>query len=99
MSRIVVIGATGHVGTYLIPRLVRAGHEVVAVSRGESEPYSPAPEWRAQAESAVVHLTSCCPAAPRRLEIACDLLFDRAPRHRAYYVFMKKITIGKRGNR
>jgi len=27
VSRIVVI-ATGHVGSYLIPRLVRAGHEV-----------------------------------------------------------------------
>ena len=46
MSRVVVIGATGHVGTYLVPRLVRAGHEVVAVSRGEREPYTPAPEWR-----------------------------------------------------
>jgi nucleoside-diphosphate-sugar epimerase len=46
MSRIVVIGATGHVGSYLIPRLVRAGHEVVALSRGEREPYVAAAEWR-----------------------------------------------------
>ena len=46
MSRIVVIGATGHVGTYLVPRLVRAGHEVVALSRGAREPYLPAAEWR-----------------------------------------------------
>ena len=46
MSRVVVLGATGHVGTYLVPRLVRAGHEVVAVSRGEREPYHPSPEWR-----------------------------------------------------
>ncbi len=46
MSRIVVIGATGHVGTYLIPRLVRGGHEVVALSRGARDPYLPAPEWR-----------------------------------------------------
>jgi nucleoside-diphosphate-sugar epimerase len=45
MSRIVVIGATGHVGTYLVPRLVRAGHQVVALSRGAREPYLPAPEW------------------------------------------------------
>jgi nucleoside-diphosphate-sugar epimerase len=45
MSRIAVIGATGHVGTYLVPRLVRAGHEVIALSRGEREPYTPAPEW------------------------------------------------------
>jgi nucleoside-diphosphate-sugar epimerase len=47
MSRVVVIGATGHVGTYLVPRLVRSGHEVVALSRGRREPYRPAPEWRA----------------------------------------------------
>jgi nucleoside-diphosphate-sugar epimerase len=47
VSRVVVLGATGHVGTYLVPRLVRAGHEVVAVSRGEREPYHPSPEWRA----------------------------------------------------
>jgi nucleoside-diphosphate-sugar epimerase len=47
MSRIVVIGATGHVGSYLVPRLIRAGHQVVALSRGEREPYVPAPEWRA----------------------------------------------------
>lgn len=46
MGRIVVIGATGHVGTYLVPRLVRGGHEVVALSRGTREPYVPAPEWR-----------------------------------------------------
>jgi nucleoside-diphosphate-sugar epimerase len=43
---VVVIGATGHIGTYLVPRLVRAGHEVVALSRGEREPYHEAVEWR-----------------------------------------------------
>jgi nucleoside-diphosphate-sugar epimerase len=42
----VVIGATGHIGSYLVPRLVRAGHEVLAVSRGEREPYHEAVEWR-----------------------------------------------------
>lgn len=45
MSRIAVIGATGHIGSYLIPRLVRAGHDVVAVSRGHREPYHRAAEW------------------------------------------------------
>ncbi|GAA1314517.1 NAD-dependent epimerase/dehydratase family protein [Pseudonocardia xinjiangensis] len=45
MSRVVVVGATGHIGTYLVPRLVRAGHQVVALSRGTREPYHPAPEW------------------------------------------------------
>jgi nucleoside-diphosphate-sugar epimerase len=46
MTRVVVIGATGHIGSYLVPRLVRAGHEVIALSRGTREPYQPAPEWR-----------------------------------------------------
>ncbi len=45
MSRVVVIGATGHIGTYLVPRLVRGGHEVIALSRGQRDPYHPAPEW------------------------------------------------------
>ena len=45
MSRVVGIGATGHGGTYLVPRLVRGGHEVIAMSRGTREPYHPAPEW------------------------------------------------------
>jgi nucleoside-diphosphate-sugar epimerase len=53
MRRVVVIGATGHVGTYLIPRLVRAGHKVIALSRGEREPYSPAAEWSAVERIAV----------------------------------------------
>lgn len=43
--RVVVIGATGHVGTYLIPRLVAAGHDVVAISRGEHQPYRADPAW------------------------------------------------------
>src|SRR6516165_8272172 len=47
MSRIVVIGATGHIGTYLVPRLVDGGHEVIAVSRGTRGPYHASPQWDA----------------------------------------------------
>jgi nucleoside-diphosphate-sugar epimerase len=46
MSKIVVIGATGHIGTYLIPRLVMAGHDVTAISRGVARPYQQSPVWR-----------------------------------------------------
>lgn len=42
---IVVIGATGHIGTFLVPRLVRAGHRVTVVTRGTSSPYADSPEW------------------------------------------------------
>ncbi|GGC81634.1 hypothetical protein GCM10011512_05440 [Tersicoccus solisilvae] len=43
--RIAVIGGTGHIGTFLVPRLVRAGHDVVSLSRGSRAPYADAPEW------------------------------------------------------
>jgi nucleoside-diphosphate-sugar epimerase len=47
MSRVIVIGGSGHVGTYLIPRLVEAGHQVVNVSRGKRSAYSAHAAWNA----------------------------------------------------
>lgn len=44
--RTVVIGGSGHIGTYLVPRLVAAGHDVTVVSRGERAPYTPHKAWR-----------------------------------------------------
>ena len=43
--RTVVIGGTGHIGTYLVPELVRLGHEVVVLSRGERSPYQANGAW------------------------------------------------------
>ncbi|MBB2687513.1 UNVERIFIED_ORG: nucleoside-diphosphate-sugar epimerase [Rhizobium etli] len=43
--RVLVIGATGHVGTYLVPRLVEAGHDVVTISRGAAKPYMENRAW------------------------------------------------------
>ncbi len=42
----VVIGATGHIGTSLVPRLVQAGHEVVCLSRGQRAPYEDRGIWK-----------------------------------------------------
>ena len=44
--KIVIIGGTGHVGTYLVPRLVMAGHEVIVVSRQKREPYFYHSAWK-----------------------------------------------------
>jgi nucleoside-diphosphate-sugar epimerase len=44
--RVVVIGGSGHVGTFLVPRLVEAGHGVVSISRGLREPYQVHPAWQ-----------------------------------------------------
>ena len=44
--RTVVIGGTGHIGSYLVPRLVEAGHQVSVVSRGLRGPYREHGAWR-----------------------------------------------------
>jgi len=43
--RIVVIGGSGHIGSYLSPRLVEAGHAVICVSRGLRRPYQEHNAW------------------------------------------------------
>ncbi len=46
MKTAVVIGASGHVGSYAVPQLVRDGYKVIAVSRGLAVPYTgDLPEW------------------------------------------------------
>jgi nucleoside-diphosphate-sugar epimerase len=43
--RVVVIGGSGHIGTYLIPMLVEKGHKVINISRGQRQPYLPNSAW------------------------------------------------------
>jgi nucleoside-diphosphate-sugar epimerase len=43
---IVVIGGTGHIGTFLIPRLIEAGHQVTVVSRQKRNPYQTHEAWQ-----------------------------------------------------
>lgn len=43
--RTVVIGGTGHIGSYLVPRLVERGHDVVSISRGQRDPYRVHGAW------------------------------------------------------
>lgn len=53
MARIVVIGGSGHVGTYLLPALIQLGHEVVNVSRGSASPYRQHAAWKAIEQVAI----------------------------------------------
>lgn len=46
VMRVVVIGGTGHIGTYLVPSLVKAGHDTVVISRGSRRAYRNDPAWR-----------------------------------------------------
>jgi nucleoside-diphosphate-sugar epimerase len=45
MAKVVIIGGAGHVGTYLVPRLVAAGHEVINITRGLAQPYQAHAAW------------------------------------------------------
>lgn len=42
--RVIVIGATGHVGSYRFHPLVSAGHQVIFISRGKGQPYHHDPD-------------------------------------------------------
>ena len=44
--RVVIIGGSGHIGTYLVPMLVESGYEVVNITRGQSKPYLPHTAWQ-----------------------------------------------------
>jgi len=44
--RVVIIGGSGQIGSYLTPRLVEAGHSVVCVSRGLRQPYVAQAAWK-----------------------------------------------------
>ncbi|MEG9434877.1 NAD-dependent epimerase/dehydratase family protein [Edaphobacter sp. HDX4] len=44
--RVVIIGGTGHIGSYLTPRLAEAGHTVICICRGLKEPYRSHSAWQ-----------------------------------------------------
>ena len=43
--RVVIIGGSGHIGSYLTPRLVEGGHSVLCVTRGQMKPYVSHAAW------------------------------------------------------
>ncbi len=51
--RIIVIGGTGHIGTYLVPRLVASGHDVTVLSRQRRTPYQPSGAWASVRQIAI----------------------------------------------
>jgi nucleoside-diphosphate-sugar epimerase len=55
--RVVIIGGSGHIGSYLTPRLVNCGHTVVSVSRRKLRPYVEHGAWQ-KVEHAVFDRTA-----------------------------------------
>ncbi len=78
MARIVVIGGSGHVGTYLVPALVGRGHEVINVSRGQARPYRAHAAW-ARVKTVIVDRMAEDETgrfAPRIAALAPDIVID-----------------------
>lgn len=75
MRRAAVIGATGHIGTFLVPMLVKAGYAVTAVSRGRAEPYEHDRAWE-QAERLVADREAEADFAHRIAELDAEVVID-----------------------
>jgi len=68
MTVCIVFGASGAIGRFLVPRLLAAGHDVIAVSRESRTSHSPNLRW------IVGDLPGCVPALPR-----ADRIFSLGP--------------------
>lgn len=44
--KVVIIGGSGHIGSYLVPKLVKAGYEVINITRGKSHFYLQDNSWK-----------------------------------------------------
>jgi len=76
--RVVVIGGTGHIGSYLVPRLVELGFELVSVSRQQREPYHTHGAWR-RVQQVVIDRAEVEAAGEFGLQIAAlkpDIVID-----------------------
>ena len=72
--RICVIGGNGQIGNYLLPRLVKAGHEVISVSRHPAVWFRDCPEF---AEVREVHLTRGTPEFEEGIAaLGADVVID-----------------------
>jgi nucleoside-diphosphate-sugar epimerase len=78
MSRVIVIGGSGHIGAYLIPALVERRHDVVNVSRGRSRKYRPHPAWRSVEQVTIDRTTEERSGrfAPRMVDLRPDIVVD-----------------------
>lgn len=79
IMKILITGSTGHIGSFLVPRLVDAGHEVLAVARHPQPKY---PFAKAQWDKVQWVVADCREEessgcwAGRLAEIKCDAVVD-----------------------
>ena len=72
--RIAVIGGNGQIGNYLLPMLVKQGHEVISISRSAKGFFRDCPEFDVVQE---IHLTRGTEGFEEKIaELCCDVVVD-----------------------
>ena len=87
--RVLVVGGTGHIGSYLVPRLVMGGHEVLVVARNPQPQYTdpriawPKVEW-VVADRRAEEAQGAWKARMEGIEVnvVCDLICYTPEQHR-----------------
>ncbi len=75
MPKAIVLGATGHIGSYMTPALVKEGYDVVAVSRGNRLPYtSYRQEWNHVRRVSATREEAIQTLIDKETDLVCDLL-------------------------
>lgn len=90
--KILVIGATGHVGSYLVERLAEEGHEIFAVTRGNRKSYGNGDLWEGVHSLRMTRAELCESGVIEQIkpDAVCDLI--------AYHIDEVKSLLGKIGN-
>ena len=73
--KVVVIGGTGHIGTFLIPMLVNAGYETIYITRGKRQPYVDDPASK-KAQKVIMDRNSDKDFVQKVIEMNPDVIVD-----------------------
>ena len=73
--KVVVLGGTGHIGTFLVPMLVKANYEVVSVTRSKSKPYIEDDVWT-QVKSVFMDRTKDADFLQKLAAMTPDIIID-----------------------
>ena len=77
MIKTVVIGGSGHIGTYLVPKLIRAGHHVINITRGQRKPYREDVSWKKVEQIILDREKETAGAFERKIaELNADIVID-----------------------
>ncbi|NLR31556.1 NAD-dependent epimerase/dehydratase family protein [Levilactobacillus tujiorum] len=73
--KIVVIGGYGHIGSYLVPKLVKLGNEVIVISRHERQPYVDDWAWQ-RAKFVGLDRNDAAAFTKKLIELDADVVID-----------------------